>query len=57
MKVNDMKRLAREGNPILRCMCGVTLRDRIWFADSTRFNGPLGVAGMVEVVSHGRMRW
>jgi len=35
-------------------MCGVTLRDKKWTADLMEC---LGVAGVEEVLSHGRLRW
>src|SRR3989442_15216130 len=54
MKVNDMQRLVRTENSMVRWMSGVTLKDR---RPSEAFRLGLGIEGVEEVVRRGRLRW
>ena len=54
MKVNDMRRLVRTENSMVRWMSGVTLKDR---RPSEELRLGLGIEGVEEVVRRGRLRW
>src|SRR5213083_144136 len=54
MKVNDMQRLVRTENSMVRWMSGVTLKDR---RPSEELRLGLGIEGVEEVVMRGRLRW
>ena len=54
MKVNDMQRLVRTENSMVRWMSGVTLKDR---RPSEKLRLGLGIEGVEEVVRRGRLRW
>src|SRR5437867_1906533 len=54
MKVNDMQRLVRKENSMIRWMSGVTLKDR---RPREKLRLGLGTEGMEEVVRRGRLRW
>src|SRR5437899_398898 len=54
MKVNDMQRLVRTENSMVRWMSGVTLKDR---RSSEKLRCGLGIEGVEEVVRRGRLRW
>jgi hypothetical protein len=54
MKAEDMQRLERTEMAMVRWMCGVTLRDRVRSED---LRERLGVEGVTEMVSRGRLRW
>jgi hypothetical protein len=53
MKVSDMRSLERAENPMVKWMCGVTLKDR----RSVELRELLGIECVAEVVWHGRLRW
>ena len=54
MKVDDMQRLVRTENNMVRWMSGVTLKDR---RTSEELRHGLGIVGVDSVVSPGRLRW
>jgi len=54
MKVNDIRRLEKSENTMLRLVCGVTLRDRKRIVE---LMGCLEVLRVEEMVSRGRQRW
>src|SRR5437867_11189032 len=54
MKVNDMQRLVRTENSMIRWMSGVTLKDR---RPSEKLRRGLCIEGVEEVVRRGRLRW
>jgi len=54
MKVEDTRRLERTERSMVRRMCGVTLADR---GRSEELYERLGIEGVMEVVSKGRLRW
>src|SRR3989442_11107345 len=54
MKVDDMQRLVRTKNNMVRWMSGVTLRD---IRSSEKFRRGLGIVGVDRVVRRGRLRW
>src|SRR5437899_11938349 len=54
MKVNDIQRLVRTENSMVRWMSGVTLKDR---RPSEELRLGLGIEGVGEVVRRGRLRW
>src|SRR2546425_4370066 len=54
MKVNDMQRLVRTENSMVRWISGVTLKDR---RPSEELRLGLGIEGVEEVVRRGRLRW
>ena len=54
MKVDDMQRLVRTENIMVRWMSGVTLKDRI---SSEELRLGLGIVGVDRVVRRGRLRW
>src|SRR5207247_9391342 len=54
MKVNDMQRLVRTENTMVRWMSGVTLKDR---RPSEELRLKLGIEGVDGVVRRGRLRW
>jgi len=53
MKENNMRRLERAENTMLRWICGVMLKDRVLSAESMDH---LGIQCVEEVVSLGRLR-
>src|SRR2546425_5779586 len=54
MKVDDMQRLVRTENSMVRWMSGVTLKDR---RSSEELRSGLGTVGVDRVVRRGRLRW
>src|SRR3989442_9300655 len=54
MKVDDMQRLVRTENNMVRWMSGVTLKDR---RSSEELRHGLGIVGVDSVVRRGRLRW
>src|SRR6184192_2346084 len=54
MKKDDMQRLVRMENNMVRWMSGVTLKDRR-LSDKLRLG--LGIVGVDRVIFHGRLRW
>src|SRR6266516_2019872 len=54
MKVDDMQRLVRTENNMVRWMAGVTVMDR---RASEEFRHGLGIEGVDSVVSSCRLRW
>src|SRR5437899_5192873 len=54
MKVDDMQRLVRTENNMIRWMSGVSLKDR---RTSEELRSGLGIVGVDRVVRHGRLRW
>src|SRR3989442_11721644 len=54
MKSDDMQRLVRTENNMVRWMSGVTLKDR---RPSKKLRLGLGIEGVEEVVRRGRLRW
>src|SRR5206468_12515242 len=54
MKVDDMQRLVRTENNMVRWMSGVTLKDR---RSSEELRRGLGIVGVDRVVRRGRLRW
>src|SRR3989441_12058657 len=54
MKVNDMQRLVRTENNMVRWMSGVTLKDR---RSSEELRRGLGIGCVDRVVRRGRFRW
>ena len=54
MKVDDMLRLARTENNMVRWMSGVTLKDK---RSSEELRRGLGIVGVDRVVRRGRLRW
>src|SRR6266516_4682419 len=54
MKVDDMQRLVRTENNMVRWMSGVTLKDR---RTSEVLRHGLGIESVDRVVSRGRLRW
>ena len=54
MKVDDMQRLVRTENSMIRWMAGVTLKDR---KTSEELRDRLGIVSVERVVSRGRLRW
>src|SRR6266516_4764497 len=54
MKVDDMQRLVKTENSMVRWMSGVTLKDKI---TSKELRRGLGIEGVDSVVSSGRLRW
>src|SRR3989442_1930394 len=54
MKMEDMQRLVRTENNMVRWMSGVTLKDR---RPSEELRLGLGIEGVEEVVRRGRLRW
>ena len=54
MKKDDMQRLVRTENSMVRWMSGVTLKDR---RPSEELRLGLGIEGVEEVVRRGRLRW
>src|SRR5207248_7822935 len=52
--LNDMQRLVRTENSMVRWMSGVTLKDR---RPSEKLRLGLGIEGVEEVVRRGRLRW
>ncbi|HXJ94687.1 MAG TPA: reverse transcriptase domain-containing protein [Terriglobia bacterium] len=54
MKVEDMQRLVRAENMMVRHMCGVTLKAR---KSSEELRQRLGIESVTEVVRRGRLRW
>src|SRR5437867_12065262 len=54
MKVDDMQRLVRKENSIVRWMSGVTLKDR---RSSEKLRRGLGIVGVDRVVRRDRLRW
>src|SRR6266403_2209284 len=54
MKKNDMQRLVRTENSMVRWMSGVTLKDRRRTKDLRK---GLGIESVDRVVSRGRLRW
>src|SRR3989442_15434654 len=54
MKVDDMQRLVRTKNNMVRWMSGVTLRD---IRSSEELRRGLGIVGVDRVVRRGRLRW
>jgi len=53
-KVEDMQRLERAENIMIRWMCGVTLKDR---KSSEELRKRLGVVSVSDIVRQGRLRW
>ena len=54
MKVEDMHRLERAENMIVRWICGVTLKNKI---SSEELRERLGIKSIQDVVRQGRPRW
>src|SRR5437867_9661955 len=54
MKVDDMQRLVRTENSMVRWMSGVTLKDR---RSSEELMRGLGIVSVDRVVRRGRLRW
>ncbi len=54
MKVEDMQRLERAENMMIRCMCGVTLKDR---KGSDELRQRLGIKSVRDRVHEGRLKW
>ena len=54
VKVNDMRRLERAENVMVRWMCDVSLKDRRKLVE---LRERLGIECVGEVVSRGRLRW
>src|SRR6184192_11591 len=54
MKVDDMQRLVRTKNNMVRWMSGVTLKDR---RSTEELRRGLGIVGVDRVVRRGRLRW
>src|SRR3989442_4056212 len=54
MKVDDMQRLVRTENNMVRWISGVTLKNR---RSSEELNRGLGIVGVDRVVRRGRVRW
>src|SRR6059036_2668160 len=54
MKVNDMQRLVRTENSMVRWMSGVTLKDR---RPREELRRKLDIEGVEGVVRRGRLRW
>src|SRR5437867_9559122 len=54
MKVDDMQRLVKTENSMVRWMSGVTLKDR---RSSEELRIGVGIEGVEEVVRYGRLRW
>src|SRR6267154_2198317 len=54
MKVDDMQRLQRTENTMVRWMSGVTMKDR---KTSEELRQGLGIESVDRVVSRGRLRW
>src|SRR5271163_3132624 len=54
VKVNDVRQLERAENTMVRWMCGVSLRDRMRFAD---LRERLDIVFVDEVLRRGRLRW
>src|SRR5437867_3397795 len=54
MKVEDMQKLVRTENNMVRWMSGVTLKDK---RSSEELRRGLGIVGVDRVVSRGRLRW
>jgi hypothetical protein len=54
MKMEDMRRLERAENMMVRWMCGMTLRER---KRSEELRARLGIECVAEVVRRGRLRW
>src|SRR5206468_1963295 len=54
MKTEDMQRLRRTENSMVRWMSGVTLKDR---RVSMQLRHGLGIESLDSVVSRGRLRW
>src|SRR5450755_3312303 len=54
VKVDDMGRLERAENSMVRWMCGVTLKDRIQTVDLRK---RLGIECVSDVVRRCRLRW
>src|SRR6266516_3897905 len=54
MKVDDMQRLVRPENNMVRWMSGVTLKER---RTSEELRHGLGIEGVDSVVCRGRLRW
>ena len=54
MKVDDMQRLVRSKNSMVRWMSGVSLKDK---RSSEELRSGLGIVGVDSVVRRGRLRW
>src|SRR5213083_2201622 len=54
MKVDDMQRLVRTENIMVRWMSGVTLKDR---RSSEELRSGMGIVGVDRVIRRGRLRW
>ena len=54
MKVDDMQRLRRTENNMVRCMSGVTMKDR---RTCEKLRQGLGIESVDSAVSRGRLRW
>src|SRR5437867_10329094 len=54
MKKDDMQRLVRTENSIVRWMSGVTLKGK---RSSEELRSRLGIVGVDRVVRRGRLRW
>ena len=54
VKKDDMQRLVRTENSMVRWMSGVTLKDR---RPSVELRRGLGIVGVEEVVRRGSLRW
>ena len=54
MKVEDMNRLERAENMMVRWICGVTLKSKI---SSEELRERLGIESIQDVVRQGRLRW
>jgi len=54
MKVEDMTRLERTERMMVRWMCGVSLRDG---KSSEELRKRLGIEGVADMVTRGRLRW
>ena len=54
MKADDMQRLVRTENNMVRWMSGVTLKDK---RSSEELRCGLGIVGVDRVVRRGRLRW
>lgn len=54
VKAEDMSKLERTQNAMVRWMCGVTLKDR---KSTEELQNRLGVEGMADMMRRGRLRW
>ena len=54
MKKEDLNRLERAEHRMMRRMCGVTLRDRVW---SKELFSRLGIESISSTVTKSRLRW